>query len=263
MFHTAAARPRAGTRRRGRAFTLLELIVVVIIIAVLAAFAMVGYDRYVDTSKWTALHASAVQLDRAITARTASTDLTPREEVAAALAAGSQVADGGVAAQSLESYFRFDGYGAVLTVDDATAPTKVQVSRWSRSTCLFLGDEPGEQGRIARGACAAATDPGPGGTDPGNLGDPSGGGDGGDGDGSLAAPTGLAANGGPGLYTVSLTWAPVPGATGYHVYVDGDTTTPRLSVTDPAAAVRGLQVGATAPPARSRTAWPRRWRPRR
>src|SRR6185312_11427805 len=68
-------------RRRG--FTLIEMVVTVVIVAVLAAVAVIAYGRFAGSSRGNATVASATEIRDALTARAAQDDRSPAVEAAA------------------------------------------------------------------------------------------------------------------------------------------------------------------------------------
>ena len=78
----------AGQRQRmGRAFTLIELIVVIVIIGILVAVASVAYSSVVSNSRKKAVEASATQVAKVIAGESAAQQrlLTDTEAVASTL----------------------------------------------------------------------------------------------------------------------------------------------------------------------------------
>jgi prepilin-type N-terminal cleavage/methylation domain-containing protein len=145
--HDPTARRGLRPGQRRRSFTLIELIVVVIIIGVLSAIAAVAYNVFIASSRTSAVAATGAAVDQAITAQSATSDLTPSAAVAAALAY-----PGG-----LEAYFGVNGHGATYTPDNAAAPTNLTVTVGARSECLTLNAAPGQASTLNSGTCAGVS----------------------------------------------------------------------------------------------------------
>ena len=143
------ASTRLGRRRRA-AFTLIELIVVVIIIGILATIGAVAYNTFVGQSRNTALLASATSLSRAVTASAAKNDLSPDGAASAAWAGGGQSA-------------LLSTLGASYAGTIAYTPGFLDVTdpNGARHACITLPTSVGPTPTVALGACTPPTPPEP------------------------------------------------------------------------------------------------------
>ena len=194
--YTLTRRPDAD-RRRPFAFTLIELIVVVIIVGVLAAIAAVSYNTFVGSSRDTALIASAKHLAGSVMAAVARDDVSSDSEVAAAWSAGGS--------DSVKTKF-FATYGGTLTYTPGTAGAAgtldVASPESTRHACITLATDTATTPTVSLGQCAGASS-------------------------GMTAPT-LTAT--PAAGKVTLAWAAVTGATSYDVTRNGTVLT---TVTSP------------------------------
>ncbi|HEY6934295.1 MAG TPA: prepilin-type N-terminal cleavage/methylation domain-containing protein [Marmoricola sp.] len=227
-------------RRYRHAFTLLELIVVVIIIAVLAAIASFGVNQYLTRARDTAAQASLLQIEKKVTADTMAHDIALTLDAFTTAAAASQAAVAVQLPDGTSSQTLADAAAITLTTPGAPALQPGQLSvaispDWhsaglalmaSTHSCIYGAiDNGGPSARVAEGDQGANC--------VGYKGNP-----------NLAptpvpVPTNVTAASGT---TAWVSWDPIAVASSYAVYVDGSAT-PIWTGTTPNADITGLANG--------------------
>lgn len=129
-----------SSTRRPRALALIGFILGVVIMAEIAMLAVSNYTTAAGGPSL--MNVVANRVDRAVVARSAHDGISPATVIAAHRTAFQS--DLGV------------NYGAALTADSLTSPTRLQLTQGRHFACLMLGDHPGAPSTIAYAACTPA-----------------------------------------------------------------------------------------------------------
>ena len=124
--------------RKSKAFTLIELIVVVIIIGVLAAIASVAYNQFVGKARTAAVLHSASSVAEAVNAAAADNGTSPNDQLATATYTDPAFEVGGV---------KVNVVGGTLTA------TSFSITDGSASACVTGGAAVGDAATSRGGAC--------------------------------------------------------------------------------------------------------------
>ena len=149
LSHTASPRPASSPipLNRRRAFTLLELVVALVILAILAALAIPTFASTIHASKVADVMATAHSVDLSAVAD---------GRLSGATASGINATSGQTYLAGALAELPSGGTYSATPSGDGVSYT-ITNTTWAISVCLVTSSIPGQTGTVTSGACAGLT----------------------------------------------------------------------------------------------------------